>query len=258
VASLRELQRDVLGAVLGRGDAAAVGWVEGDLVAARGRLAIYRHHVFATLTAVLEAAFPVVCRLVDERFFAYAADRYIRRHPPSAPCLFEYGGTFPAFLSGFPPCRDLPYLADVARLEWALHRAFHAPDHVALEEAALRARAAEVSGRTVLVLDPSLSLVASGWPIGRIWQANQPESDPGATVDLGEGGVRLEVRRAGEVVAFRGLDAAVFAFRQALAEGSCLADGVGRAVAVDEGFDLAGALAALVQEGLLAGIVPAA
>jgi hypothetical protein len=258
VASLRELQRDVLDAVLGRGDAAAAGWVQGDLVAARGRLAIYRHHVFATLTAVLEAAFPVVCRLVNERFFAYAADGYIRRHPPSGPCLFEYGGTFPAFLAGFSPCRDLPYLADVARLEWALHHAFHAPDHVPLEAETLRVRATEVTGETVLALDPSLTLVASRWPIGRIWQANQPEADPGATVDLREGGVWLEVRRAGESVAFRGLGAGQFTFRQALAEGHRLADAVGRAVAVDEGFDLPGALAALVQEGLLAGIVPAA
>jgi putative DNA-binding protein len=257
VALLLELQRDVRRAVLGLGDEAAARWVDGDAVAARGRLAIYRHHVLATLTAVLEAAFPVVCRLVDERFFAYAADAYLRRQPPSGPCLVEYGGTFPAFLAGFPACRDLPYLADVARLEWALHRAFHAPDHVPLHAEALRVRAAEVTGETVLALDPSVSLVASPWPIGRIWRANQPEADPDATVNLGEGGVRLEVRRAGEVVAFRGLGAAVFAFRQAIAEGRRLADAVGRAVALDEGFDLAAALAALVQEGLVAGLAPA-
>jgi len=41
-----------------------------------------------------EATFPVVCRLVDRRFFGFAADRYIHDHLPAGPCLFEYGGTF--------------------------------------------------------------------------------------------------------------------------------------------------------------------
>ena len=252
--SLREVQEDVGRALLGRGDSAAAVWVVGDGIDAAARVAIYRHHVFTTLTAALRDTFPVVCRLVDERFFAYAADRYIRQHPPSGPCLFEYGATFPAFLDGFPACRSLPYLGDVACLEWALGRALHAPGHVPLETALLRARAGEVTGETVLGIDPSLSLVASRWPIDRIWHANQPEAETSLTVDLGAGGVWLEVRRVGEVVGFRGLDAATFAFRRALAEGRRIADAVDEAAATDAGFDLAGALGALVQEGLLGSV----
>ena len=56
------------------------------------RLAIYRHHVSATLTEALEATYPVVVRLVDRRFFAYAADQFIRRHPPTGPCSSSTGG----------------------------------------------------------------------------------------------------------------------------------------------------------------------
>ena len=99
--SLREVQRNVRRALLGRGDeeAAAVA-VADDGLTAHARLEIYRHHVFTTLTAALQATFPVVCRLVDERFFAYAADQYIRQDPPSGPCLFEYGARFPRFSPG--------------------------------------------------------------------------------------------------------------------------------------------------------------
>jgi hypothetical protein len=225
-----------------------------DGLTAQARLGIYRHHVFTTLTATLQATFPVVCQLVDERFFAYAADQYIREDPPASPCLFEYGSTFPAFLAGFPACEGLPYLADVARLEWAMNRALHAPDGVPLEPAALRARVSEVHGEEVFSLDPSLSLVASPWPIDTIWRANQPEADAEATVDLSGGGVRLEVRRVGDDVVFRGLDPGVFAFRHALAEGHRLAEAVGRALAADEAFDLPRGLAAIYQDGLLAGI----
>ena len=254
MSSLRELQRDVRRALLGRGDEAAAAAVAEDGLAAEARLGIYRHHVFTTLTAALAATFPVVCRLVDERFFGFAADRYIREEPPSSPCLFEYGATFAAFLGGFPPSRGLPYLADVARLEWAMNRALHAPDHAPLEADLLRARAAEMTGAEVFTLDPSLSLVASPWPVDRIWRVNQPGADDDATVDLSAGGVALEVRRLGDAVAFRGLDGGVFAFREALVEGRRVSEAVGRALAADEGFDLPGALGAILQEGLLIGI----
>ena len=257
MASLRELQRDVRRALLGRGDDAAAAAVVEDGLTAQARLGIYRHHVFTTLTAALQATFPVVCRLVDERFFAYAADQYIRQDPPAGPCLFEYGATFPAFLAEFPACEGLPYLADVARLEWAMNRALHAPDHVPIEPTVLRDQVSTVSGGEVFCLDPSLSLVVSPWPIDRIWRANQPDADPDVTVDLRAGGVRLEVRRVGDDVVFRGLDPGAFAFRHALAESRRLAEAVGRARAVDEGFDLAAALAALFAEGLLADIARA-
>jgi len=254
VTSLRELQRGVRRALLGRGDAAAAAAVVEDGLAAPARLAIYRHHVFTTLTAALQATFPVVCRLVDERFFAYAADRYIRREPPSGPCLFEYGATFPAFLAGFPACLGLPYVADVARLEWAMNRALHAPPCAAIPAATLRQIAAQATGDEALALDPSLALVASPWPVDRIWRANQPEVDPTVTVDLSARAVDLEVRRLGDDVVFRVLDSGAFAFRRALADGEPVAVAAGRAQAVDAAFDLAEALVALVEEGLVTGL----
>src|SRR5574338_1556162 len=130
--SLREIQSSLRIALLGGDEEPACTWLRGDRLEPVARGAIYRHHVVATLTAALRATFPVVCRLVDERFFAYAADRYIQTDPPSGPCLFEYGAGFADFLAEFRACRSLPYLADVARLEWAMQRALHAPDAIPL------------------------------------------------------------------------------------------------------------------------------
>jgi hypothetical protein len=249
--SLRELQRDVRAALLGPGDTAAAALVMADGLGAEARLQIYRHHVFTTLTAALQAVFPVVCRLVDERFFGYAADRYIRVEPPSGPCLFEYGATFPEFLAAFPPCRDLPYLGDVARLEWAMHRALHAPDAAPLGPEALRSAAPEAAGGLILALDESVSLLASRWPIDAIWWANQPGAvAEGATVDLRTGGVALEVRRRGDDVAFHVIAPAAYAFRRALADGRPLATATEHALAADPAFDLPAALGALFREGL--------
>src|SRR5689334_25369057 len=71
------------------------------------RIEVYRNNVFASLTDVLKETFPAVCRLVDERFFSYAAHQFILAAPPSRPCLREHGSAFPDFLAGFPPCREL-------------------------------------------------------------------------------------------------------------------------------------------------------
>ena len=89
------------------------------------RIGVYRNNVKASLVAALVGAFPVVQRLVGEEFFEAAAFVFVEHHPPRSPVLAEYGAGFAAFLEGFEPARDLPYLADIARLEWARQQAFH-------------------------------------------------------------------------------------------------------------------------------------
>jgi len=248
VPSLREVESDLRLALLGGDDAPARAWIRGDGLAPAARLAIYRHHVVTTLTAALQAVFPVVCRLVDERFFAYATDRYIRVDPPSGPCLFEYGAGFADFLAEFPPCRSLPYLADVARLEWAMQRALHAPDASPLPIRAIQGVAPDLAASLTITIEPSVTLLPSRYPIDRIWHANQTaEPEP---VNLADGGARLEIRRYGDAVVFCKLEPAAFAFRHALARGADLAAATAEALAADPSFDLGSALVTLFRDGL--------
>src|SRR5262244_1643625 len=137
--ALCDVQAALRDAVLGRDEAPASAVIAGDGVRPVARLRLYRHHVFTTLTAALKATYPVVCRLVDERFFDYAVDCYIRARPPAGPCLFEYGRDFPEFLAAFEPCRQLVYLPDVARLEWALNTAAYAENATPLDPVMLSA-----------------------------------------------------------------------------------------------------------------------
>jgi len=247
---LREMQAAFGGALLGGPVGPAVAHIVGDGLTPEARIDIYRHHVFTTLTAALQATFPVVCRLVHERFFGYAADQYIRAHPPTGPCLFEYGSSFPAFLASFEPCRPLQYLPDVAQLEWALNIATHADEMVPLDLAEISRLPVEDLPRLTLRLDPSLSLVTSTWPIAQIWRANQLDADTNTNVDLASGGVFLEVRRLGDDAVFRPLDPATHAFRSALSRQCCLAEATGAAFESDNAFELSQALRALFAEGL--------
>ncbi len=250
MSSLRKVESELRLALLGGDDEPARSRVRGDGLEPAARLAIYRHHVVTTLTAALQATFPVVCRLVDERFFAYAADRYIQIKPPSGPCLFEYGAGFADFLAEFPACRSLPYLADVARLEWAMQRALHVPDPIPLPIRAMQGVAPDLAASLTLTIDPSVTLLSSRYPVDRIWRANQADEREPAVVDLAAGGARLEIRRCGDDVVFRALDPAVFAFRHALARGTDLAAATAEALAADAAFDLGPALTALFADGL--------
>lgn len=126
--SLLELQRHLAAAVVSDDPQPAAASIVDDAPGAAARLGIYINHFRVTLIDALAAAFPVVRQLVGEPFFDAAARRYVRENPPVDPCLVAYGDGFPGFLARLPEAASLPYLSGVARLEWAIHQAWHAPD----------------------------------------------------------------------------------------------------------------------------------
>jgi hypothetical protein len=250
--ALHELQTAFLRAMLGPDESQLLEAIVGDGLLPAARLQIYRHHVLTSLTDVLQATFPVICRLVDERFFRYAADAYIRQSPPEAPCLFEYGAHFPAFLAAFPPCRDLAYLADVAQLEWSLHMAVHAEVCALLDPAALGRLAAHEVAQLTFQFDPSVTWLRSPWPIDQIWRVNQAE-EVETTVDLSEEDICLEIRRWDDDVGFRRLTPTIATFRTMLAAGQPLARAAEAALVADQAFDCVAALHELLTDGIVSG-----
>jgi len=249
--SLAEVQAGLADALLDPPGSDIAATVAGDGVAPEARVAIYRHHVLASLTAALRSTYPVVCRLLGERFFAHVAHQFVTARLPTGPCLFEYGETFGDFLEGFPACRELSYLGDVARFEWAINAALHADDGASLDLEALRSLDPERVDALVLRFAPSVALLSSPWPVDSIWSANQEDGDPEATVDAGSGPVRLQIFRRGDDVVFRRLTPAIHAFRQSLLEGHALARAAAGAAGVDETFDVAAALHELLTEDVL-------
>jgi hypothetical protein len=253
LSALREVQNLFKEALLGEPTSVLADLVEGDGLDPRARLAVYRHHVFTTLTATLEAAFPVVCRLVDRRFFAYVADAFIRQHPPAGPCLDEYGAAFPEFLDAFEACQRLPYLPDVARLEWAIHRAAQAPDVAPLDPAPLGTVAPADMARLQFIPRTGLAYLVSPWPVDRIWRAHQEESEP--MPDLGAGSTCLEISPSGEGALLRSLDPATLAFREALARGMTLGEAADEAARQDSEVDLSGLIRGSLDDNVFSNFI---
>lgn len=166
---------------------------------ARQGLAAYTHSAAGKLQRSLEQTFPVCRKLVGESFFG-AITAAFQEHEPSpspSPDLGDYGAAFPAFVFAYPPAGSLPYLADVARLEWLWHRAFHAPDQARLDLAALARVPPEHWHRLVFRLPAGAALITSDYPIHRIWEVNTNPEASHELVDLDQGGIRILVWRDG-------------------------------------------------------------
>lgn len=251
MSSLPELQAGFRAALLTNDERGIAADILPDRLGVAGRLAVYRHHVLTSLTAALESTFPVVCRLVDRRFFGWLADCYIRESPPAGPCLFEYGGDFPEFIAAFPACAHLPWLSDVARLEWAMNTAVHAPDAAPLDPASLGSIPPSTVSQLAPRLHPSVTLLASRWPVDAIWRANRPGADGDETIDLDAGAVRLEIRRDEDDVVLRALPPGAYAFRKALAASKTVGAAIESALEADPSLDVAAELRAVLEERLL-------
>jgi len=160
-------------------------------------LQIYRRAVISTLQRALGEIYPVCLRLVGEGFFEPMARVFARQYPSMSPDLADYGKEFATFIDDFDPARELPYLSDVARLEWRWHGAFHAPDEPALDPASFSDVPAADIERIVLRLPASASLLQSVYPVHRIWQVNQSDWSGDQNVDLGQGGLNMIIWRQG-------------------------------------------------------------
>jgi hypothetical protein len=246
--ALRDLQAAFAAHLLGADRADLAAYVLGDAIPAAARLRVYRHHVFESLGSALAATFPTVQALVGADFFRRLARAFVGQSPPDQPVLAEYGAGFPAFIAGHDAARDLPYLADVARLDWALNVAFHAPVDGRLAAADLAAVPADRLPSLRLALAPGTALISSPYPLDRIWAAAQPDA-PAGTVDLDGDGAHLLVLRRPDDAAFAALSAGEAAFVAGLATGLSLEEAASRAYS---GFDLSTAFARLLGLGVLA------
>ena len=214
------------------------------------RFGVYRNNVKASLAAALAARFPVLARLVGEEFFTATALVFIERHPPRSPVLAEYGIAFASFLEGFDPAADLPYLPDIARLEWARHVAFHSAGASAADIGRLAELPPEALGSVTLGLHPAMAVIASPWPIVSVWSTNAHDATPEAPAADWTGETALVTRPHLEVLLHRlppGTDRLV----NKLAQGVALGAATEAASRAHEGFDLATALSTLFGAGAI-------
>ena len=246
---VRTLQREFVRSLFEEGASAS------DLIRGRGaspadRLAVYRNNAYNNYRDALADVYPVVLTLVGEDFFCFAARRFIREYRSHSGDLGEYGAEFPAFLKGLPEAQGLPYLFDVARLEWGWNVVFHARRAPALALHRLAALSPEEQATLRFTLNPAVRLIASDYPILRIWKICQDGYDGDQHVDLDMGGDELVLMQEPDFsITIERLTRGDYAFLAACSNGATVAGALGAAIDVDANFDFAKALPVQIDRG---------
>ena len=217
------------------------------------RFTIHQRHYEASLVRVLVEKFPAMVWLAGSPFVTSAAAAFIWQHPPSAPCIAEYGEDFPAHLAGRAEAQDIPWLRWVGDLEWQLGRVSLALEHVPLSIEALAKVAPERLADCTLTLQPGLHYLAAPWPVDELLKLFLSDDAPDSYA-LDPADVLLEVRGARGAFSMSRLDAATFVFRRLLAQGSSVGNAAEQALDVDPGFDAGHSLVQVIVAGVATAI----
>jgi len=244
--SLRELQSGFAASVFGGGEG-LLAWCAG--ANAKRGLEGYRNSVLANLAGAVRASYPVLGRIVGQVFLNAAIKRYVLERPSTSGDLNNYGGDFCEFLATFAPAAGLPYLPDVARLEWRVQAVQGEQDAPPQDLSRLAAARPEDWPGLHFRLDPAHAVLRSDWPLARIWAVNQPGYAGSFQVDFDAAQTVLIQRRptGTSVEAIHPGDAVLI---EALSSGHTFGTAVELATRSD-GFDLQAALQRFIANGLL-------
>ncbi|MDX5412583.1 MAG: DNA-binding domain-containing protein [Rhodobacterales bacterium] len=146
------------------------------------RFNVYRNNVTVSLTEALTQGFPAVVKLLGPEYFTAIARVFVQDNPPQSRLMMHYGAGFAEFLETVPALARLGYVGDVARLELALRRSYHAADAAPLDPAILGAIAPDDLPATRFTLAPAVMLIRSRWPIHAIWAYNMIPGSPAPQV----------------------------------------------------------------------------
>ena len=223
------------------------GLVDGANRPAGARFNVYRNNVAVSLTEAMRTGFPVITKLLGQKNMDGLSGLFLRAHPPSSPLMMHYGDAFPSFLEKMDQLADLPYLADVARLELALRRSYHATDADPIVPDMLGQLPPEELMVARLTLVPAAILIRSPWPIHALWRYNtQPDAPtptPGAQDVLI---TRAEFDPIPQLLPSGGGD-----WIEALISGQTIGDAFNTALLTTPDFDLGATLGLMLQGGAI-------
>ena len=225
---------------------------------ARGLVA-YRSNGHAMAERALRAAYPVIAAMLGEPSFDLLARDLWHTHPPRGGDLAQWGDALPGFLQANDQLSDVPYLGDVARAEWALHRAASAADAEPDLPSFARLASENPQGLT-LSLSPGTTVIGSRFPVASLVTAHL-FGDP----CLAEAAQRLRdgigelalVWRQGLRPRIAAIDPSAAALVQAQQAGADLPGALDAACAADTeppAFDFSAWLTATVTDGLVIGV----
>jgi hypothetical protein len=226
---------------------------KGDARLAEQRFALYRGNLTAAWDKTLSAAYPVLKALVGEEFFGGLSRAYGQAYPSQLGDLNQFGAQFAEFLTDFPHVAEYPYFPDMARLEWALHRAHYAGNPSVFNPAEIAQLAPEQLDCVRLLLHPACTLIRSDWAIADLWQAHQPEGDYPFPTEMARNNHALVTRPQWKTMVLP-LQPAAYAALHALQNMQTLGMALDAALEIDGDFDFGLHLQQWLQHAVFVGV----
>lgn len=131
--------------------------------------AVYRNTSARGAVEALRASYPTIDALLGSDMFTDVALDYRREAPPASPVLSDYGVAFADFLARQPWTSELPYVADVARLDRLWLESFLAGGADTLPR--------PFGPASRIALHPAARFAWLGTPALTIWQAHRDGFD---------------------------------------------------------------------------------
>ncbi|KTD37204.1 DNA-binding domain-containing protein [Legionella oakridgensis] len=199
-------------------------------------LQVYRNNYYISLTEALENIYPLTQKLVGKDFFAATAKAYIRCYPSISGDLHEFGGQLSRFLDDFPPTQTLPYLPEIAQMEWAGHQAYHAEESPVVDWQILAKIPEESYGKIKLQLTAACHLFAFKFPVLAIRDfCYEPHSEH---LNLDSNGEYVLVTRRNMQIYFEKLTAGEYVLLLALQQGRHMQEACCMAIDTESTVDI--------------------
>ncbi len=220
---LANLQSLFQGHVVG-GDRAALPAFVGDATAsAEERLGVYYEAYRLRLLEILRDDFPGLCGLMTADEFESLGLRYLDRHPSHDPSVRSFGRHLGEFLATDSAFAQRPYLAEMARFEWARGLAFDGAEAEVMTLEDLGALPGEDWPALRVRFHPTLQRSRFAWNTGPVWRAidTQATVPPPARLEHPES---WAIWRRGVTGYWRSLGEAEAGAMDAFADGGDFAD----------------------------------
>lgn len=230
-------------------------WLRGPAFLQQQGLRAYQANAAASAEHALAQAYPTVQQLLGHDAFAGLAQAHWHGYPPVCGDLAAWGEALPGFIGSAAQLAAEPYLADMARLDWALHQALRAADDDMPAAGLLLLGSADPEA-LCLRLRPGHAVLVSDHPLHTLWAAHQSQA-PGrfddarqALKDARAEAVRVE--RQSLLAVVTRIDLATAGFEQGLLQGQTLATAL---TAADAAFALEHWLIDTLRRGALGAVL---
>lgn len=210
------------------------------------RFDVYRNNVVVSLMDALQAKYQSLYAILGNENFTKVSRIYVAENPPNSAMMQTYGDNFSNFIEKFQPLKNSPFLVDLAKVESAWIKAFHALDAAPLAPEALSEFDPEKLMELRFETHPSAHLIKSDFAIADLF--NQRFADKAEDIDINIAQNILITRPEFEMQLFSIPDD-LFVFLIELKERRTLGLAAQESFSNNPEFDLQGAISFLFQSG---------